>query len=129
MNWKNLFSGTGLVISMIISTGILTSCAPYVAADGYVYEDDDYVYYPEYGVYYGSRHNQYIYTDGSRWTRGNSPNVSVSVLASSQSVPMNFHDAPPHHHSEVLGKYPGHSHDHENGNGKDHGEDRSKGHD
>ncbi len=127
MNLKNLFSGTGLVISLTFPASMLTSCIGYVEPSRTVYVEDDYVYYPEYEVYYSQRHHDYIYVEGSTWTRRSSPNVSISVLSSSQSVGMDFHDSPERHHSNVVHKYPKHGRDH--GNEKDHDGDRGKGHD
>ncbi len=94
---------------MAISAANLTGCASHAerSVPAYVDDDDDYVYYPDYVVYYGTRRHQYVYLDGTTWTRTSSPsNIFVSRLATSPSVQMPFHDSPEDHHSEVLGKYP-----------------------
>jgi hypothetical protein len=69
---------------------------------------DDYVYYPEYEVYYSSIHHEYVYRDGNTWvTRPTPPpRVTVNVLRAAPSVPMNFHDHPAGHHATVVHDYP-----------------------
>jgi hypothetical protein len=68
---------------------------------------DDYVYYPNYGVYYNSRRHQYYYLRGDVWVTQPAPEgVSVEVLLASPSVAMEFHDSPEKHHAEMLKKYP-----------------------
>jgi len=68
---------------------------------------DDYVYYPNYGVYYNSRRHQYHYLKGDAWVTQAAPEgVSVDVLMASPSVDMDFHDSPEKHHTEMLKKYP-----------------------
>ena len=70
-------------------------------------EQDDYVYYPSYQVYYGSRSHQYYYQDGPSWVARPAPlNLSVSVLLASPSVTMDFHDGPSAHHAQVIRTYP-----------------------
>jgi hypothetical protein len=69
--------------------------------------EEEYVYYPSYQVYYGSRSHQYYYQEGSSWVARPAPaTLSVSVLLSSPSVPMAFHDAPAAHHAQVIQTYP-----------------------
>jgi hypothetical protein len=68
---------------------------------------DDYVYYPNYEVYYSSNHHQYRYRDGNAWvTRSAPPHVAVNVLFASPSVRMDFHDTPDRHHDTVVRSYP-----------------------
>jgi uncharacterized protein YijF (DUF1287 family) len=68
---------------------------------------DDYVYYPNYGVYYDSQRHQYTYLEGGAWIWAPAPNgVSVDVLLASPSVKMDWHDSPANHHKEMLQKYP-----------------------
>lgn len=70
-------------------------------------EPEQYVYYPGYQVYYGSRSHQYYYQDGSSWVARPAPaHISVNVLLSSPSVPMDFHDNPAAHHAQVIRTYP-----------------------
>jgi len=68
---------------------------------------DDYVYYPQYEVYYSSSRHQYGYRDGNAWAwRPAPPQVSLNVLVASPSVHMDFHDTPDRHHSTVVQQYP-----------------------
>lgn len=68
---------------------------------------DDYVYYPTYGVYYNSRLHRYHYLRGDAWVVQPAPEgVSVEVLLASPSVNMDWHDSPERHHAEMVQKYP-----------------------
>lgn len=68
---------------------------------------DDYVYYPEYEIYYSAHRHQYGYRDGNGWAwRPAPPRVSVNVLFASPSVHMDFHDSPERHHGDVIRNYP-----------------------
>jgi hypothetical protein len=68
---------------------------------------DDYVYYPDYEVYYNSSRHDYRYRDGNNWvTRSAPPRVSAQVVQASPSVRMAFHDAPDQHHAQVAKTYP-----------------------
>ncbi len=70
-------------------------------------DQDDYVYYPRYRMYYGSHSQRYFYQDGRSWVSRSEPgSISVHVLQSSPSVPLGFHDAPQAHHSQIIRKYP-----------------------
>jgi hypothetical protein len=72
-----------------------------------VVADDDYVYYPQYEMYYSNRRHEYGYRDGNAWTwRATPPRVGVNVIASSPSVHMDFHDSPESHHAQVVKTYP-----------------------
>jgi len=72
-----------------------------------VFIEDDYVYYPRYRMYYGSRSHSYYYQDGPSWVARPAPRgVSVNVLFSSPSVVVDFHDRPALHHSQVIQTYP-----------------------
>src|SRR5688572_13107112 len=47
---------------------------------------DDYVYYPDYEVYYSRRHHHYIYQERGSWVSYREPrHVSVRVLVASPS--------------------------------------------
>ena len=120
MNNKNIFfksNKAGLLMCAVL-LGTLTGCVGYVEgpprADVYVAPpepvvvvQDDYVYYPQYQVYYSSSRRQYLYQDGGGWvTRPQPRGVSVNVLFDSPSVRMNFHDSPANHHTEVVQQYP-----------------------
>jgi hypothetical protein len=68
---------------------------------------DNYVYYPRYGVYYNSSRREYAYQDRGAWVSRPAPNgVSVGVLRASPSVKMDFHDSPDKHHAAMVQKYP-----------------------
>ena len=144
MNDKKLFfltSKAGLVLSVGL-LGALTGCVGYVDGPraGYYAEppavvvQDDYVYYPDYEVYYSSSRHQYAYREGSAWVSRPAPRgVSVDVLVRSPSVRMDFHDSPEHHHAEVVRQYPGNRAQHgsnqgQKGNRKDdqHGDNRGR---
>lgn len=73
-----------------------------------VYVDqDDYVYYPRYQMYYGNRSQHYFYQQGSSWVSRPQPQgISVRVLRSSPSVSAGFHDAPALHHDQMIRTYP-----------------------
>jgi hypothetical protein len=69
---------------------------------------DDYVYYPDYEIYYSSSRHQYAYLEGGAWVSRPTPRgVSVNVLLRSPSVRMDFHDSPANHHAEMVRQYPG----------------------
>jgi hypothetical protein len=94
----------------------LSGCVAYVdrprAGEVYVAPprvlvQDDYVYYPQYGMYYGSRSHQYYYQHGSSWQARPEPaGISATVLLASPSVRVDFHDNPAAHHAEVVRAYP-----------------------
>jgi len=68
---------------------------------------DDYVYYPSYGIYYGSGRHQYASLQSGAWVSQPAPRgVSVGELQASPSVKMDFHDAPANHHAATVQKYP-----------------------
>ena len=119
MNHKTLLFPTnkvGLVLCGVL-LGTLTGCVGYIngpragvyVAPPVVVVEDDYIYYPDYEVYYSSSRHQYAYLEGGAWVSRPAPRgVSVNVLLRSPSVRMNFHDSPEHHHAEVVRQYPGH---------------------
>ena len=104
---------SGFVVAIAL-LGTLTGCVGYVEAPQAgvyvapaVVVQDDYVYYPSYGVYYSHSRNQYAYQDHGAWVSRPAPQgVSVQVLMASPSVKMNFHDAPANHHATVVKQYP-----------------------
>lgn len=136
MNYKNHFFKTnrlGFVLGAAL-VGALTGCTTYVEQprQGSVYQtpppvvyaepapvyvsppvettivvQDDYIYYPDYQVYYSSHRHQYAYVEGGAWVSRPAPRgVSINVLIASPSVRMNFHDAPANHHAEIVRQYP-----------------------
>ena len=120
MNNKRLFfraDKAGYVLGAVFLLA-LTGCVAYVdrppqgsvyVAPPVVVVQDDYIYYPDYEVYYSSSRHQYAYQEGRAWVSRPAPRgVSVDVLFASPSVRMDFHDSPEHHHAEVVRQYPGH---------------------
>jgi hypothetical protein len=80
--------------------------APSVSEPAFVVQDD-YIYYPNYQVYYSNNRHQYAYREGNTWVSRPAPTgVTVSVLRASPSVKMDFHDSPEYHHAAVVQKYP-----------------------
>jgi len=117
MNNKEIFLQTNKVGFALCFAllGALTGCVGYVDGPGAGYSaqpgvavvQDDYVYYPQYECYYSVSRHQYAYRNGRNWVSRPAPRgVSESVLRSSPSVRMNFHDAPAQHHAEVARQYP-----------------------
>jgi hypothetical protein len=68
---------------------------------------DNYVYYPSYGIYYNSGRHQYASLQGTAWVSEPAPRgIAVAELQASPSVKMDFHDAPANHHAETVRQYP-----------------------
>jgi hypothetical protein len=72
-----------------------------VYASGY----DDYIYYPEAGVYFDTTRSEYIYPYRDHWEHRHEP---PRVPQWGPSVQLWFHDSPEYHHAEVMRRYPGH---------------------
>ena len=122
MNNKKLFFKPDKVGLVLTATFLvtLTGCVGYVdgpragvyvepavQVDAGFVGQDDYVYYPGYQMYYGSRSHRWYDREGSSWVAHPAPRgVSVDVLHSSPSVKMNFHDSPANHHAAVVQQYP-----------------------
>lgn len=109
---KNKKAGFMLATMLLAA---LTGCVGYEnrPSQGSVYVEpafvvqDDYVYYPDYQVYYSNSRRQYAYPEGGVWvSRPAPPGVTVNVLRASPSVRMDFHDSPANHHAQVVQKYP-----------------------
>lgn len=117
MNYKKILFGgdrATLVIGAVLMA-TLTGCVGYVdgpragvyAEPAVFVEQDDYIYYPGYDVYYSSSRHQYAYQDRGAWVSRPAPRgVSVDVLVASPSVRMDFHDSPARHHTEIVRQYP-----------------------
>jgi hypothetical protein len=116
MNTESLFFKTnpvGLVVCVAL-LATLAGCVGYEDGRGSgvyvapaVAVQDDYVYYPNYGVYYSTSRGQYAYQENGAWISRPAPRgVSADVLLASPSVKMNFHDAPANHHAAVVQQYP-----------------------
>lgn len=116
MNWSITYMMFGSTL-----LGCLSGCVvdgpprrvyvqpPVVELQGGVVMEDDYVYYPDYQVYYSSNRHQYLYQERGAWvTRSSPPRVSVSVFMGSPSVRLGFHDHPSLHHETISRQYPKH---------------------
>jgi hypothetical protein len=98
--------GQGIRIS-VPSPVVVVSPPAVVVAAPVVVAQDNYVYYPSYGVYYNTERHQYAYQDGGAWVSRPAPiGVSADVLLASPSVKMDFHDSPANHHADMARKYP-----------------------
>jgi hypothetical protein len=104
--------GLALAAALLVT---LTGCVGYVDGPRAGVEvespafavQDDYVYYPNYEVYYSVSRHQYAYREGNAWVARPAPRgVTVNVLMASPSVKMNFHDSPANHHTTVVKQYP-----------------------
>jgi hypothetical protein len=85
----------------------ITVPPPVVVAVPAVVAQDNYVYYPDYGVYFNPTRRQWAYQDGGAWvSRPAPPGVSADVLLASPSVKMDFHDSPANHHAAIAKKFP-----------------------
>ena len=68
---------------------------------------DNYLFYPNYGVYYNTSRNQYNFLKDNAWVSQPNPyGVSIKTLQASPSVKMDFHDSPSKHHKAMIAKYP-----------------------
>lgn len=134
MNYKKLFFKNyrvGIALGAALLT-TLTGCVGYV--DGpraglyvapAVVVEDDYVYYPDYEIYYSSSRGEYFWPEGGAWVSRPAPRgISVEVLFASPSVRMNFHDSPANHHAEIVRQYPGHSKQSGSGHAQDQKENQ-----
>ena len=82
-----------------------TNVTPHVVVPPAVAQDD-YLYYPTYGIYYNSSQHQYVYLHAGLWVSAPEPGMSLPVLLATPSVNMDFHDTPEKHHAEMVRKYP-----------------------
>jgi len=114
---KKTFSITATSACVFSAAFILTLCgcvgyvepgrATVYASARVQVEQEDYVYYPAYQTYYGSRSHQYYYQEGSSWVVRSAPRgISANVLLAAPSVVMDFHDRPAAHHAQVVHAYP-----------------------
>ena len=93
-------------IGITITPPVVVVAPPVVVAPAVVVQDD-YVYYPTYGIYFNSGRQQYAYLENGAWVLAPAPQgVSVEVLRASPSVDMDWHDSPEKHHAEMLQRYP-----------------------
>ena len=104
-----LLASVTLVAALTGCIGYVDGPRPVVQVEPAIVVQDDYVYYPDYQVYYSSNRRQYVYLDGRSWvTRPAPPRVSAEVLFAGPSVRLGFHDSPALHHSAVVRQYPKH---------------------
>ena len=105
---------TGLMLGFAILI-TLTGCVGYVrgpSAGVYVEPsvpvntvfavEDDYVYYPGYGMYYGNRSQRWYDYEHSAWIVRPAPRH----YSRAPSVRVDFHDSPAMHHNQVRQTYP-----------------------
>ena len=111
-NRAGFILGSALVVAFTACVGtvegqnVVVQVAPPVVAPAVVVQDD-YVYYPNYGVYYNRGRHQYAYLKNNAWVVAPAPEgVTPDVLFASPSVHMDFHDSPARHHADILKKYP-----------------------
>ena len=80
-----------------------------VVPDNATVSQDEYVYYPNYEIYYNPHRRVYTYREGGAWlTAPEPPHIGIDVLLGAPSVHLNFHDAPRFHHEAVIRQYPRH---------------------
>lgn len=70
-------------------------------------EEDDYAYYPRYGMHYGRRSHRYYRQEGRARVATRAPGgVAVNALVSSPSLNVEFHDSACAHHQQVIKTHP-----------------------
>jgi hypothetical protein len=103
---EGVSSADGQAVGIAVTPPEVVVTAPVVVAPAVVVQDN-YVYYPAYGIYYNSGRNQYAYLNNGAWVTAVAPyGVSVDVLRASPSVNMDWHDSPEKHHAEMQKQYP-----------------------
>jgi hypothetical protein len=107
-------SKAGIILNSVLVLS-LNGCVGYVdgpsaavtVSTPAVIVQDDYLYYPSYGVYYSGSRHEYAYLEGGAWvSRAGPAGISVAVLQASPSVKMAFHDSPANHHAAIARQYP-----------------------
>jgi hypothetical protein len=97
----------GQGVGITVRPPVVVIAPPAVVVAPPVVIQDNYVYYPSYGIYYNSGRHQYAYLEGGAWVYAPAPSgVSVDVLLASPSVNMDFHDSPANHHDAMVRMYP-----------------------
>ena len=98
--------GSALVVAFTMGAGSVKGQSVVIQTAPAVVQDD-YVYYPHYGVYYNHSRHQYYYMKNNAWVVAPAPEgVTADVLLASPSVHMDFHDSPARHHADMLKRYP-----------------------
>jgi hypothetical protein len=68
---------------------------------------DDYIYYPDYEIYYNPYTQLYWYMAGGVWVSGPIvPGIAMRVMLRSPSVRLNFSDSVANHHAMVARQFP-----------------------
>jgi len=134
LNWPGLLAGPALVTALLGSGCVYENPhhqTVYREPAPVVVMQDDYIYYPQYEVYYSNSRHQYGYRNGNSWDwRPAPPGVSLNALVSSPSVRMDFHDSPEHHHNTVVRTYPRNwKPEHGHADKDDHHDDKDNHHD
>jgi hypothetical protein len=105
IEWANSANAGGVEITL--PAPVVVVAPPVVVVAPPVAVEDDYVYYPSYGIYFNSHLHQYAYLRDGAWVTQPKPyGVSADVLLASPSVHMDFHDSPANHHADMVRKYP-----------------------
>jgi hypothetical protein len=108
-------AGGVLTMTILALPLLITACGGQVEGDVTVQgppgevgvAQDEYDYYPAYGVYFNPYRGLYYYQDNGAWiNRPGPPGVSVDVLLASPHARMDFHDHPQFHHDAVVQRYP-----------------------
>ncbi len=94
---------------LLLGAGWLAGCAGTASVQTLAPRSgfENYVYYPNYEVYYARNRRQYVYRNGEAWMTSRKPvGVGAGELLGSPSVRLEFHDPPAAHHAEVTRMYP-----------------------
>ena len=95
-------------VSSANGQGVATTISPPMVVVPSPVVQNNYVYYPRYGIYYNSGRPQYVSLQGGAWVWAPAPGgVSVDALRASPSVNLDFHDSPANHLAATLRMYPG----------------------
>jgi hypothetical protein len=98
----------GVTVEIGVPVPVVVVAPPVVVAAPAVVIVDDFIFYPNYAIYFNSSRHQYAYLEGGAWIFAAAPvGVTIDVLVASPSIHMDWHDSPANHHSEMIKKYPG----------------------
>jgi hypothetical protein len=99
-------SANGQTVGVTVA-GPINVAAPVAVPQTVVVAQDDYVYYPNYGMYYNNSRHEYAYLNNGAWVTALAPyGVTADVLLASPSVHMDWHDSPEKHHADMVKRYP-----------------------
>jgi hypothetical protein len=63
----------------------------------------EYIYYPQYDLYYNRNRNEFLSVENGRWVSREYPrNVSAQQVLRSRSVSIDNYDSPGHHRAELA---------------------------